>query len=271
MTKYNIEGGIDFYSELHNGLDIPESNGVDENVCLITNTKLLERYVKMKCDHTFNYEPLYKYLVNHRLKFNNMERASEKLKTSEIRCPYCRSKQKGLLQYYPDLGFKKIVGVNTLYIPPEICSFIWDNPHFDTDSPDEFVNPKTIKCMHIGSNVIHDGEKEHYYCIKHNKIVLAKQAKALKEQQKQDKISAKIAAKMKLKEDAALAKASKKALSNVENVIIATNVTIYEYDPLLCVEILRSGDRKGQQCIIHKIHGQDRCKRHYNLLITKNL
>ena len=222
------------------------------------------------------------------MKFNNMEGSTGVLGKNEIRCPYCRSKQKGVLPYYPELGLKRIEGVNTASIPPQICSFVWDNEDFDEDFPENFVNPKTIKCMHLGSNIINDGAKDVFYCAKHNKHVLSKQAKALKEQQKQEKLAnklkqkeenvlAKASAKIVAKADKALAKANADTKANAEtisgeNAVIATNISIsIEYDPHLCVELLKTGDRKGHQCSYNQVYGQARCKRHHNLLIKNNL
>jgi hypothetical protein len=266
MTKYNIEGGVDFYSALYDVLDIPEIEGEHEGVCLITNEKLTDKHVKMNCGHIFNYEPLYKDLVNHKMKFNTMEGSSGVLGKNEIRCPYCRAKQSGFLPYYPELGLKLVEGVNTGYIPIQKCSFVWDNEHFDEEYPEDIVNPKTIKCTHLGLKIINDGTKDIFYCIKHNKYVLAQQAKALKEKQKQNKLDA----KLKEKQDKANAKLESKV--NSKNVVLSTNISIpIEYDPFLCTEILKSGDRKGMQCSLHKMTDHYMCKRHYNLMIKKNL
>ena len=270
MTKYNIEGGLDFYSELYGSLEQTDCEG--EKVCLITNNQLSDRHVKMNCGHSFNYEPLYKDLVNHLTKFNNMEGSTGVLGKNEIRCPYCRSKQKGVLPYYPELGLKRVEGVNTACVPPQLCCFVWDNENFDEEHPENFVNPKTIKCTHIGSKIMNDGEKDVFYCVKHNKHILNQQAKALKEKQKQDKLDAKLkekqdkaAAKAVAEANKALAKANAytKSLAKPENVIIASQSW--------CVEILKSGDRKGHQCSFSKMDGHDQCKRHYNLLVKKNL
>ena len=301
MIKYNIEGGLDFYSELYGSLE--ETDCEDDKVCLITNEKLIDRHVKMNCGHIFNYYPLYKDLVNHLTKFNHMEGSTGVLGKNEIRCPYCRTKHKGVLPYYPELGLKRIEGVNIASIPPQICSFVWNDEDFDEDFPENSVNPKTIKCMHISSNIINDGVKDVFYCAKHNKYVLTEQAKTLKEQQKLEKLvnklkkkeenalvkaSAKIAAKadkalvkasskIAAKADKALVKANADAKANAEtisgeNAVIATNISIpIEYDPYICVDILKTGDRKGQQCSLHKIQGQDMCRRHYNLMIKNNL
>ena len=117
MDKYIIEGGFDFYEELYKSLDIEETNEKteeDNNLCLITNQHLTDNFVQLNCGHKFNYGPLFLDLKNHKQKFNGMEGSSSKLATDEIRCPYCRTKQKGVLPYYEELGFPKINGVNDI-------------------------------------------------------------------------------------------------------------------------------------------------------------
>jgi hypothetical protein len=44
-----------------------------------------------------------------------MEGINMRLNNVEIRCPYCRKKQTGLLPYYEELGLEKINGVNSTY------------------------------------------------------------------------------------------------------------------------------------------------------------
>ena len=83
MTKYNIEGGIDFFSELYKSLDIEENNQKieeDNNLCLITNQPLVDKHVKLECGHKFNYIPLFNDIKNHKQKFNNLEGCNSKLK-----------------------------------------------------------------------------------------------------------------------------------------------------------------------------------------------
>ena len=107
MNKYNIEGGIDFFAELYKSLDIDdceEKNEDDKNRCLITNQLLTDKYIVLECNHKFNYIPLYNDLVNHKGKFNFMEGTNSKLNINEIRCPYCRNIQSGVLPYYEELG-----------------------------------------------------------------------------------------------------------------------------------------------------------------------
>ena len=113
----NVEGNLNFFEELKkqlssnidvvDGLDV--SNNINDGKCLITNEKLTDGYVTLLCKHSFNYVPLYNDLVNHK-KLLNLE--TQFLKTNEIRCPYCRTKQSILLPYYDMEGVKKIIGVN---------------------------------------------------------------------------------------------------------------------------------------------------------------
>lgn len=278
MTKYNIEGGIDFYNELYANLDqLDDDNANDKSVCLITNDKLTDRHYEMKCGHKFNYVPLYKDLANHRKKFNSMESGTNVLSKSEIRCPYCRERQTGVLPYYEDMGLDLMEGVNTVHIKPVICSFVWSNEHFDANCPEDDFNRKTVQCCHIGTKfLLPDFTSVGFYCSKHGKVVLSKHAKELREKQKQ----AGLAAKMKEKEEKVLAKESakavavaNKALAKVHNKDAANaseeNVVISSEN--WCVEILKTGDRKGHQCSYNQVYGEARCKRHHNLLIKKNL
>jgi hypothetical protein len=118
MVKYNIEGNIDFYDELYKSLDIEENNhktDEDLNLCLITKEQLVDKYFTMECGHKFNYIPLFNDIKNHKQKFNGFEVSKCQLKLDEIRCPYCRNKQKGVLPYYEELLLEKVNGVNHIF------------------------------------------------------------------------------------------------------------------------------------------------------------
>ena len=120
MSNYCIEGNINFYDELYKKStddddgDTPP-NKDDDNVCLISGDALHTGYVTLDCKHRFNYLPLFKDLVNYKQKFSYME--TPMVKSSEIRCPYCRNKQYTLLEYNAAL-FEKVHGVN--WLDPEI-------------------------------------------------------------------------------------------------------------------------------------------------------
>ena len=222
MTKYNIECGLDFFAELYKSLDIEEDEfktEEDNKLCLITNQPLKENYFKMECGHNFNYIPLYNDLKNHKQKFNSMEGTTSKLSTNEIRCPYCRKKQTGLLPYYEELGLNKINGVN--YIDPNIkthkssynsnyntCEFLIQNVFFDPKEPVDtdpanYGNCKFLKCSNIGSKInycqgITQGENygdEKYYCWIHKKQTVKKYKQEIKDNIKEEAKKNKLKAK----------------------------------------------------------------------------
>ena len=81
MSKYTIEGNINFYDELYKSLDSSddeikcddENKGDDEikgdheitgnyemNECQITGLPLGDKSVTLECKHNFNYIPLYR-------------------------------------------------------------------------------------------------------------------------------------------------------------------------------------------------------------------
>ena len=187
MTKiYNIEGGINFFDELYKSLDIQENTHKcddDNNRCLITNEILTSNFFQMGCGHKFNYTALYKDLINHKNKFNSMESSAGHLKMNEIRCPYCRKKQIGVLPYYEELNLEKVCGVNHIdlnknYSPSgyigtsyKPCESLIINLHHDPsgNEPDEL-----IQCMVYGSKLpAHFGDTKHY-CYLHKKLIINK-------------------------------------------------------------------------------------------------
>jgi len=112
--SYKIEENVDFYEELKKSLesnDDEEEEFKKENMCLITNKPLIENYITLDCKHTFNYEPLYNDVYQHKYNFYMME--PNKLKSSQLRCPYCRQVQNKLLPYNENMkNVKKTQGVN---------------------------------------------------------------------------------------------------------------------------------------------------------------
>ena len=311
MSKYNIEGGIDFFSELYNSLDIEENNQKieeDNNLCLITNQPLLDKHVKLECGHKFNYIPLFNDIKNHKQKFNNLEGCNSKLKTNEIRCPYCRYKQNGVLPYYEELNIQKINGVNfydpSLNATPinkcQICKYLTPNIDYNPDgkNPVEIAskysgkNCKFFTCLHIGhyniSQLIpnyHDPEMI-TCCLHKNKIVkefnlnlknkAKEEAKKIKEEAKQkakeEAKKIKEEAKQKAKEEKQKSKKNKKQENKIIGLI--TDLPIDASNNILndgCIEIIKSGIKKGLQCGAKKLISDGyRCKRHFNLLINKS-
>jgi len=309
MTKYKIEGGIDFFSELYKSLDDEEPEKEDsDNLCLITNLPLVDKYVQMVCGHKFNYIPLFCDIKNHKYKFNGMEGNASRLNKNEIRCPYCRTKQKGVLPYYEELVCKKVDGVN--YIDPNYkvhtnhascyksCQFLTPNPNFNPNGENvsetnlyNNTNCKNIICGHMGSKInfqygVESGENygdEKYYCYTHKKQIIKKykteiaikakeEIKKQKEEAKQAKVLAKEEAKKQKEEAKQMAKQEKQKVKVpkkqsicIENVVLGP--TIIESGT--CIQIIKSGVNKGNQCGCHQIYQDNVCKRHFNFINKK--
>ena len=209
--KYVFENNINFFDELYKSLDNEEKEEEnDHNICLITKQILCDRFVKMDCGHKFNYLPLYKDILNHKKKFNTMESRAGTLHSNEIRCPYCRNKQTGVLPYYEDLNLSKVNGVN--YYDPTIeykpnytkCEFLTPAVVFENDKVEESSNSvenKFIKCYIYGSKILGENYGDNKcYCYYHKKIIIKNKKKELLEKKKEENKKMKEDAKQKLKE-----------------------------------------------------------------------
>lgn len=287
--KYNIENNIDFYKELYGSLSEDKLVNDDENVqlCLITNLPLQDRYVKLKCGHNFNYDPLYKDISNHKKKFNNMEPIKTKLKYNQIRCPYCRSVQDDLLPYYDDLPYPKEHGVN-YFDTNKInnyygCIGSSNQCQYEISIVDTSGN---VQCPHYGYT--HYILKTKYnitnkYCYGHKAIVMnymKSKIKLDKLELKQKKLEEKNKLKEELKEKKLaekLKKIQEKQKSNIiqknnsvlldddsENIILVDNINNKTSDTIECIQILKTGKYKGLPCA-KKVYTNCLCKRHFNL------
>jgi hypothetical protein len=238
MLKYNIEGGLDFFSELYKSLDdVEDEDDNSINVCLITDQPLTENFVELSCGHKFNYIPLYKDIVNHKIKFNSMEGVSTKLSINEIRCPYCRKRHTMTLPFHEEMQLEKIYGVNTLdpiYKPKSAynliananinpCSYNIPNLSFDETKPESSSNLKFHVCgsYHSSTIYIHNNENpsqpitygdNNLYCYKHKKIVIKGYKLDLKLKEQQAKKKAKEELKKTLAEEKQKKKDEAKAL-----------------------------------------------------------
>jgi hypothetical protein len=308
--KYKIEGNLNFFDELYKSLDATESNAktdLDDNLCLITNQILTDNFVKLNCGHKFNYAPLYKDILNHKHKYNNMESSQTALTINEIRCPYCRTKQKGVLPFFEDLPFAKVLGVN-YYNPNDViitshnnnypkCEFLAEIILFNAET-DELSTAPTA-CHHHGSII----SGENYgdtkcYCYYHKTRVVKKLKKAALLKEKAEKVQEKSILKQKEKEEkqqlkkeqqqvkevsAKKPKAKRKstnassmeAITNSidsENVILGNMVIGLTGELVLnenyCNKILQSGINKGKQCSEKKVNNC-LCRRHFKIMDKK--
>ena len=281
MKKYNIEDNIDFFSELYKSLDDDTNNSEsDNNLCLITNKILTDKFVELICGHKFNYIPLYHDIYNHKKKFNNMEVSSSSLKMNEIRCPYCRKKQVGVLPYYEELIKEKINGVNlydekqlmnTGYVSVKTlyhfgkCEFIM-NPLIIND---ESITP--VLCTNTYVTKLDCDNKT--YCWTHHRIKTKQFEKEKKDKEKDEKKKLKKQAKDKEKEEKKeqlkLLKQTKNLILSItniedENIVVSSINQIQTSNNGGCVQIIKTGVNKGNHCGI-TILNDCLCKRHYNL------
>ena len=98
----------------------------DDNTehCLITMDKLDKNSITLFCGHKFNYEPLFKDIDNQKEK-NMLE--IKRVSSYQVKCPYCRTIQDGLIPYnknYPDLKKKGVNLPNSKCFKPNNCSKI---------------------------------------------------------------------------------------------------------------------------------------------------
>ena len=298
MNKYNIEGDIDFFEELYKSLDIEESeenSEEDKNKCLITNNLLIDKNISLLCGHKFNYIPLYNDLINHKKKFNFMEETNSRLNNNEIRCPYCRKKQQGVLPYYEELGLEKVNGVN--FYEPNLrlkntykfkCEYKFPNENYNSTKPESQTNSKYLNYQSCGHyhgtkislynsanplNPITFGDSK-YYCYTHKKIMIEQYKTAQKEKEKLEKKQAKelekqikLLEKQKLKskekEEKLKAKELAKALKKKpisKNIVLGLSII----NQIGCIQILKTGPNKGNLCGC-KIVSENMCKRHFLL------
>jgi hypothetical protein len=287
--KYNIEGNIDFYNELYKSLDIEEEDEYkleNQNLCLITNKPLTNKYVKMNCGHTFNYIPLYHDIYNHKKKFNSMETSSGHLKINEIRCPYCRNKQEGVLPYYEEFELEKVNGVNELTYDSKMekncmynkCEYLTENPKFNPELPETEdlplpSNQKWLKCCSFGSKImsLNNYGDEKCYCYHHKKTVLLNykkdekdKIKKIKEETKLKEKEEKEKAKAEDKKQKELEKINKKSKNSKIQELVKEMEQQENTVIIVCNEILKTGPNKGCACG-QKMFQDGLCKRHYQL------
>jgi len=273
--KYVFENNIQFFDELYKSLDIEDNEFNDENednICLITKQILTDKFVKMDCGHKFNYIPLYNDVLNHKKKFNNMESSNGTLRNDEIRCPYCRYKQKGVLPYYEDLNLLKVNGVNYYDITMNCnsnyskCEFITTNLIFNDQLEESSENKKYLICYQYGTKILGEnfGDTKNY-CYYHKQQIIKTKKKELLKKIKEEKQQLKEL----IKEAKQKIKKIKKEIEikqdkTEENVVLGNIVIDSTQEHELCIQILKTGTSKGNQCC-KKVFNEHLCKRHYNL------
>lgn len=118
-ANYQVEGfnenskiKFNFNEELYKSLNNEKKK---EDICLISHSSLEKFHIVLDCKHTFNYIPLYNEVKNQKIGLSSHVDI-KKLNVSEIKCPYCRNIQKGILPSYPFIkthNISKKFGINT--------------------------------------------------------------------------------------------------------------------------------------------------------------
>ena len=117
--------------------------------CLISNLPLECNHITLSCGHKFNYKSIFSEVKNQK-RYSHLE--TQKLKSNQIKCPYCRNIQNGLLPHYGN--FAKITGINwppSKQFKPNKCLY-------------QFVSEKR-------KGIICDKKCFNKYCPSHKKIL----------------------------------------------------------------------------------------------------
>lgn len=283
MVKYIIEGDIDFYKELYESLDdneddaeIPKTN----NLCLITNAPLEENHIKLLCNHSFNYIPLYNDLCKQQK--NGTESYHKK---NLIKCPYCRTLHEYILPF--NANVVPVYGVNTLnriYISAVksaynnipfgytegVCEYKTISHHDPTHHVTcseiyvKKIENNKCYCMHhkyLGLQMYWTQLKEEYIKkkeeqkkkIKEDKLII----KAQKEEQKKIKLEKIKKEKEDIKKQQQKEKTEKKEKKEKE-----LQEKQKQLEDFMCVQVLKTGIRKGQECGCKTQNINKLCKRH---------
>jgi len=262
-TIYTVEGNIDFYSELYKSLDDNEEEEDSIKRCLITNDPLIDNFVTLDCNHSFNYLPLFQDIFNNKKKFNAMD--SYMLKCGEIRCPYCRTIQKKLLPYYENMGVKQVHGVN-FFDELQVIKKQVQPESYVTGKCDYIYSNTNIQCSNKYVQVLPQLNK--YFCCMHKSAALKKHMKDEKLKILKQKADEKAA----LKEAATLAKKEAKHAKQLAKQSVTNQVVTLNNNTIVlgCTQILKSGAKKGSQCCA-KVSKDGMCMRHFNLFSKKEV
>ena len=139
-----------------------ESQAEEVNTCLISNLPLDCNHISLSCGHKFNYKSIFSEVKNQK-RYSHLE--TQKLKSNQIKCPYCRNIQNGLLPHYGN--FAKITGINwppSKQFKPNKCLY-------------QFVSGKK-------KGLVCDKKCFNKYCPSHEKIINKRATKKSHNQKK---------------------------------------------------------------------------------------
>lgn len=288
MVKYIVEGNIDFYKELYKSLDeddveVPKTN----NVCLITNAPLEKNHIKLLCNHSFNYIPLYNDLCKQQK--NGTELYHKK---NLIKCPYCRSLHEYILPFNENVA--PVYGVNTLNrnymthvkpahnnIPVGYTEGVCEYKIISQHDPPVYVECNAIyvkkiennKCYcahhkYLGLQMYWTQLKEEYIKKKEEQKKKIKEDKLIIKAQKEEHKKVNEEKKKKEKEDIKKQKEKEKTEKKVKEQQEKEEKQKQQEEKKVttCVQVLKTGIRKGQECGCKTQNINKLCKRHEEIV-----
>ena len=246
MIKYKIEPGINFYEELNNENNENNENN-NSNNCLITDMPLVENFVKLKCNHSFNYNPLFNDIYNSKFRIDMI---SPNYPTNKIKCPYCRNIQSNLLPYYEELKLPLIYGINSNNVMYTVVKnnqnkFVYANTISYFSGICCFLDTDNSGCSN--TNVILHNETKKTYCNYHIGIIKKEYTKHLKDIKKQN-------IQLQKQQEKEEKNKQKEEQKNIEKQKKLEN-------KIVCTQILKTGINKGNPCNC-KVYLLDKCKKH---------
>ena len=149
--NYIISSNINFYEEINNLNDDCNEN----ELCLLTGENLSDNYITLKCNHKFNYLPLYNELCKQKSRYNTLE--ISRLSINQIKCPYCREITNKILPFIIDDNVELKNGINypsKYSMQINNCNWIYKNG-----------KNKNNKCG-CSSFIFNNNN----FCLKHHKI-----------------------------------------------------------------------------------------------------
>jgi len=153
MNNNNINFNEELMKLLQESYNEPDNSS---ETCLISNELLEDNCIKLECNHKFNYKHIYNEV--YKQKKHSWHSETKKVKACQIKCPYCRNIQKGILPHKD--GYDKVRFVNwpvSLMMLPNKCIYTFVSGKRKSQPCDK-------KCM----------EK---YCSSHFKIIQKRENK----------------------------------------------------------------------------------------------
>lgn len=107
-----------FFHLLQTNLSMNETISETDSICLISQQSLDDTKITLICGHSFNYKALFNEVYKQKYHKNKTE--IQRVQHNEIKCPYCRKIQKGILPYIE--GFGRIKYVNSPQTMVMLCN-----------------------------------------------------------------------------------------------------------------------------------------------------